>query len=60
MSETAGVSYKCDQYYNKQSEGGIRFDDATLNIDWGMDLDEAIVSEKDMILPNFENCNSQF
>lgn len=60
LSETAVVSYKCDQYYNKQSEGGIRFDDATLNIDWGMDLDEAIVSEKDMILPNFENSNSQF
>ncbi|POY38087.1 dTDP-4-dehydrorhamnose 3,5-epimerase [Flavobacterium alvei] len=60
LSETAVVSYKCDHYYNKQSEGGIRFDDATLNIDWGMDLKEAIVSEKDMILPNFENCNSQF
>ena len=60
LSETAVVSYKCDQYYNKPSEGGIRFDDATLNIDWGMDLKEAIVSEKDMILPNFENCNSQF
>jgi dTDP-4-dehydrorhamnose 3,5-epimerase len=60
LSETAVVSYKCDQYYNKQCEGGIRFDDATLNIDWGMDLKEAIVSEKDLILPNFENCNSQF
>lgn len=60
LSETAVVSYKCDQYYNKASEGGIRFDDASFNIDWGMDLATAIVSEKDMILPNFENCNSQF
>lgn len=60
LSETAVVLYKCDQYYNKPSEGGIRFDDATLKIDWGMDLNEAIVSEKDLILPNFENCNSQF
>jgi dTDP-4-dehydrorhamnose 3,5-epimerase len=60
LSETAVVSYKCDQYYNKQSEGGIRFDDSALNIDWGMDLGTAIVSEKDLILPNFENCNSQF
>ncbi|NDP26328.1 MAG: dTDP-4-dehydrorhamnose 3,5-epimerase [Flavobacterium sp.] len=60
LSETAVVSYKCDQYYNKQSEGGIRFDDTTLNIDWGMDLKEAIVSEKDMILPDFASCNSQF
>lgn len=60
LSETAVVSYKCDQYYNKPSEGGIRFDDASLQIDWGMDLDEAIVSEKDMILPDFSTCNSQF
>ena len=60
LSETALVLYKCDQYYNKQSEGGIRFDDTVLNIDWGMDLKEAIVSEKDVVLPDFTNCNSQF
>ena len=52
--------YKCDQYYNKESEGGIRFDDTTLNIDWGIDLKNAIVSQKDLILPDFKNCNSQF
>lgn len=60
ISETAYVMYKCDNYYNKVSEGGIRYDDVTLNIDWGMDLKEAIVSEKDLILPGFTNCNSQF
>ena len=60
ISETAVVLYKCDQYYNKASEGGIRFDDAQLNIDWGMDLKEAIVSEKDLVLPDFKNCNSEF
>lgn len=60
LSETAIVSYKCDQYYDKASEGGIRFDDTTLNIDWGMDLNDAIVSEKDLLLPNFEHCNSIF
>ena len=60
ISETAVVLYKCDQYYNKQSEGGIRFDDAQLNIDWGMDLKDAIVSDKDLILPDFASCNSTF
>lgn len=60
LSETAVVLYKCDQYYNKPSEGGIRYDDPTLNIDWGMDLKDAIVSEKDLILPDFANCNSRF
>jgi dTDP-4-dehydrorhamnose 3,5-epimerase len=60
ISETAVVLYKCDQFYDKASEGGIRFDDSKLNIDWGMDLKEAIVSEKDLVLPDFANCNSQF
>lgn len=60
LSETAVVLYKCDKFYNKASEGGIRFDDPTLHIDWGMDVKEAIVSEKDLILPNFEEFNSAF
>jgi dTDP-4-dehydrorhamnose 3,5-epimerase len=60
LSETATVLYKCDQFYNKASEGGIRFDDPTLNIDWGIDLKTAIVSDKDQILPLFKDCNSEF
>jgi dTDP-4-dehydrorhamnose 3,5-epimerase len=60
ISQTASILYKCDQFYNKESEGGIRFDDSLLNIDWGINLDEAIVSEKDKVLPNLENCNSLF
>lgn len=53
LSETAVVLYKCDEFYNKVSEGGIRYDDPTLNIDWGIDLKTAIVSDKDIELPNF-------
>jgi dTDP-4-dehydrorhamnose 3,5-epimerase len=60
LSETAIVFYKCDQFYNKASEGGIRFDDPALNINWGIDLTTAIVSDKDMELPNFSDCNSRF
>lgn len=60
ISETASVMYKCDQFYNKASEGGIKFNDSSLNIDWGMNLKDAIVSEKDLILPFIENCNSLF
>ena len=60
ISETAVVLYKCDQYYNKASEGGIRFDDVQLNIDWGMDLKEAIVSEKDLVLQDFKDIDSEF
>lgn len=60
LSDTAVVMYKCDQFYNKASEGGIRFDDPTLQIDWGMDLKDAIVSDKDLILPGIADCNSEF
>jgi len=60
ISETAVVLYKCDQFYNKESEGGIRFDDPSLNIDWGMDLKDAIVSDKDLVLPGIGECNSEF
>ena len=60
ISETASVMYKCDQFYNKESEGGIKYDDPSLGINWGMDLKEAIVSEKDQILPFINECNSKF
>jgi dTDP-4-dehydrorhamnose 3,5-epimerase len=60
ISETASVMYKCDQYYDKASEGGIKFDDPSLNVDWKTNLEELIVSEKDRILPFIKNCNSLF
>ncbi len=60
LSETAVVMYKCDALYNKQSEGGIRFDDADLNIDWKVDPSQAVVSEKDIQLPSFGESVSNF
>lgn len=60
LSETATILYKCDQVYHKESEGGIRFDDTELNIDWGVEVQSAVVSEKDMALPSLGLCNSQF
>ena len=47
LSETALVGYKCDDFYNKESESGIHPLDKTLNIDWQIPLDEQIISEKD-------------
>ncbi len=55
LSETATIFYKCDQFYNKQSEGGIIYNDPTLNIDWGEQETNWIISEKDRNLPSFEN-----
>ncbi|MFL1010590.1 dTDP-4-dehydrorhamnose 3,5-epimerase [Flavisericum labens] len=50
LSEYAVFSYKCDNYYNKESEGGIIYNDKSLNIDWVLNENEFIISEKDQIL----------
>lgn len=55
LSETVVFFYKCDNYYNKESEGGIIYNDPSINIDWGMDAAEYIISPKDTVLPTLEN-----
>ncbi len=55
LSDRAVFAYKCDNGYNKQSEGGIHYNDPTLNIDWGIPESEMIISEKDSILPFFNS-----
>lgn len=52
LSETAIFAYKCDNYYDKSSEAGILYNDATLAIDWGFPLEKIIVSPKDLQLPS--------
>ena len=47
LSETAVFVFFCDNVYNKASEGGLRFDDPSLGIDWKIDLNKAVLSEKD-------------
>jgi len=55
LSETATFFYKCDNFYNKESEGGIIFSDPEINIDWQFEMDKLIISEKDQILPTLSN-----
>jgi len=55
VSETATFFYKCDNFYNKESEGGIIYNDGSLNIDWKFPIEELIISDKDLILPKLEN-----
>lgn len=51
LTPTAVFAYKCDNIYNKASEGGIRFDDPDIGIDWKIDSKKAILSEKDKNAP---------
>ncbi|OZV70827.1 dTDP-4-dehydrorhamnose 3,5-epimerase [Winogradskyella aurantia] len=57
LSDTAIFAYKCDNYYDKGSEGGIIFNDPDLNIDWKLDEADFIVSEKDLVLPKLQDLN---
>lgn len=54
LSPTAIFSYKCDNLYDKQAEGGIIYNDPTLAIDWKVPVGEMIVSDKDLLLPTFD------
>lgn len=54
LSETATFFYKCDNFYNKESEGGIIYNDKTINIDWGFPENELIISEKDKVQPELK------
>lgn len=45
------VAYKCSDFYAPETEGSVRFDDPDLAIDWGIDPDKAVLSEKDAAAP---------
>lgn len=54
LSKDSIFCYKCDNFYDKASESGIIYNDATLNIDWHLSQEHLIVSEKDLELPTFK------
>ena len=60
LSEQATIFYKCDNFYNPQSEGGVLYNDPALNIDWKVDAAKANVSEKDRSLPTLSNVKTNF
>jgi dTDP-4-dehydrorhamnose 3,5-epimerase len=60
LSPTATFFYKCDNLYNKESEGGIIWDDPAIGIDWKINLDEVLLSEKDAIMPTLDQCRNDF
>ncbi|GAC1384632.1 MAG: dTDP-4-dehydrorhamnose 3,5-epimerase [Ginsengibacter sp.] len=60
ISKTAEVLYKCDEYYNKESEGGISFNDTSLEIDWKVSVADAIISEKDSLYKKLSETDTGF
>ena len=59
LSPTSKFAYKCDNFYDKDSERGIIYNDATLSLDWHLPKDKFILSEKDQILPTFLEATSE-
>ena len=47
LSEVTTFFYKCDNFYNKESECGINPLDETLNIDWQLPEEKLLLSQKD-------------
>ena len=60
LSETAIFTYKCDNLYHPEAEGGVLLSDPTLNIDWQVPADLRILSDKDTKHPKMEELKTPF
>ena len=58
LSEECDFMYKCTDFYNPEDEGGIIWNDPHLGIDWKLNANEIIVSEKDSQLKGFDNSDN--
>tara|TARA_R110001583_G_C5671425_1_gene411202 strand:- start:29456 stop:30031 length:576 start_codon:yes stop_codon:yes gene_type:complete len=59
LTETTTFAYKVDNYYSPECDRGLAFDDKTLNIDWQLDSQSLLLSEKDITQPSLaelEDC----
>lgn len=60
LSDEAVFQYKCDNYYHPEADGGISILDESLGIDWHINLDKALLSEKDTRHPLLRDFDSPF
>jgi dTDP-4-dehydrorhamnose 3,5-epimerase len=60
LSQMAIFTYKCDNLYMPAAEGGIRFNDRDLNIDWKVSENDMVISEKDKNMPFFRELQVNF
>ncbi len=60
LSEAAEILYKCDEVYHPEAEGGIVYNDPTLNIDWQIPTSELVLSDRDKQHPTMANAGFVF
>ncbi|RYU80253.1 dTDP-4-dehydrorhamnose 3,5-epimerase [Hymenobacter persicinus] len=59
LEENTIFLYRCSDYYQPSSEGGLLWNDPALNINWGLTV-QPLVSDKDLILPTFDTFDTPF
>ena len=60
LSEKAEVLYKCNEFYSRETEAGIIYNDPVLNIDWKIETGKEIISDKDKTQPLLAECKNNF
>lgn len=60
LSKTALFQYKCDRFYAPASEGGLAWNDPDIGIDWPIDVQDILLSDKDRNRGLFKDFNSPF
>jgi len=60
LEDDTVFAYKVDNYYSPQNDRGVAFDDKDLGIDWGIDIDELKLSDKDKIQPKLKDTTDIF
>ena len=60
LSDEAVFQYKCDNFYNKESEGSVAWNDPQLAIDWRIPADKVLLSEKDKLSKNIADADYLF
>ncbi len=60
LTDDTEVAYKCTDYYARDCDGAVRFDDPDIGIDWGIDIGTAILSDKDLAAQSFAAFESPF
>jgi dTDP-4-dehydrorhamnose 3,5-epimerase len=60
LKDNTEFFYKCDNFFNKDAERGLSFFDQSIHIELPFRKEELIISEKDNILPTFEEASTEF
>jgi len=60
LSESVEFCYKCDEFYHPEDEGGIRWDDPTIGVEWPKSDGGYVLSKKDQTLPLFADAKIDF